>query len=267
MTLRLLCMMRPSQASTPHVRLFASASNGTSAVYKSRRSVSAFEPTLPTDFAAKLGAAIDCARFAPNHKKTEPWTFHLLGPKATELVHQAVHSLVAGALSGNVGGVSQTPSLAGTDREPVPVTPLAAAAAAGGGGGGAGGGGGGGKLARWKQVPALVVLTCPRSPDNAVRDAEDFAACCCAAQNMMLALWEQGLATKWVTGSLVNDPSTPLLSILASHLPHASAERQHELRDSSKTRIVGVFWIGIPRAVPPAPAKKRALDDVLQSTE
>ena len=63
---------------------------------------------------------------------------------------------------------------------------------------------------------------------------EDYAACCCAAQNLMLTLWDKGVGVKWTTGAVVRD------------------ERFYELLDVDKTveKIVGLFWYGYPAQNP-----------------
>jgi len=77
------------------------------------------------------------------------------------------------------------------------------------------------------------VLTSRRSED-ALLDREDYAACCCAAQNLMLHLWQRGVGVKWTSGGLTRHPRFyDLLGV-----------------DASKEVVVGFFWYGIPRIVP-----------------
>ena len=48
---------------------------------RNRRSINLFEPEpVGTDV---LLDAIDVARWAPNHRLTQPWRFYLLGPETT----------------------------------------------------------------------------------------------------------------------------------------------------------------------------------------
>src|SRR5262249_11766731 len=53
-------------------------------VLRSRRSIDLYEPT-PVDPAVLLDA-IDVARWAPNHKLTEPWRFYLVGPQTVAAI-------------------------------------------------------------------------------------------------------------------------------------------------------------------------------------
>jgi nitroreductase len=89
------------------------------------------------------------------------------------------------------------------------------------------------RRARLEGIPGMFVLTSQRSED-ALLDRENYAACCCAAQNLMLYLWPQGIGVKWTTGGITR---------------HA---RFYELLgiDSAKESIVGFFWYGVPRVVP-----------------
>lgn len=57
-----------------------------------------------------------------------------------------------------------------------------------------------------------LVVTCVKQSEDAddsmSKDPmslarEDYAACCCAVQNLCLSLHSQGLGTKWTTGELL----------------------------------------------------------------
>ena len=82
-------------------------------------------------------------------------------------------------------------------------------------------------------VPGWLLLSCTRSADP-VREREDFAACCCAAQNLMLFLWEKGIGVKWTTGEVTRHP------------------RFHEIVgfDPERETTVGLFWYGYAAVVP-----------------
>ncbi|OGT83623.1 MAG: hypothetical protein A3H91_14060 [Gammaproteobacteria bacterium RIFCSPLOWO2_02_FULL_61_13] len=144
--------------------------------------------------AAVIQAAIDHAAMAPNHYLSRPWHFYLPGPETAERICQ-----LNAALLRSVRGEAAAEN----------------------------------KLKRWRQVPGWMVLTCVRSQDP-VRQREDFAACCCAAQNFMLYLWELGFGVKWTTGEVTQDAGFySLLGIQA---------------DSEE--VVGLFWFGRPASVP-----------------
>jgi nitroreductase len=138
--------------------------------------------------------AIDVARWAPNHRLTEPWRFYLLGDDARRsLIDLAVELEAA--------------------------TKGERAAAA--------------RRARLEAVPGMFVLTSARS-DDALLDRENYGACCCAAQNLMLYLWRQGIGVKWTTGGITRQPRFFDLYRI----------------DPTKESVVGLFWYGVPKVVP-----------------
>ena len=131
---------------------------------RSRRTIHDF--TMEEAPREKVLAAIDLARWAPNHHATEPWHFYLLGTETAVAIAQLNAELVE-AKNG------------------------AEAAAA--------------KLERWSAMPGWLVVTCDKS-DDPVRAREDYASCACAIQNMMLYLWDEGIGVKWTTGAVTRDP-------------------------------------------------------------
>ena len=71
-----------------------------------------------------------------------------------------------------------------------------------------------GKIGR---SPVLVVVTQTGNADDPVRDLEDYAACACATQNLLLAAHAEGLAAKWSTGKLAHSPGARRYLGLAEH--------------------------------------------------
>jgi len=131
---------------------------------RARRTVHEFTARRPPH--ALVLEALDAARWAPNHHRTEPWRFTLLGPQAIARVIDLNTEFVR-AKNGDAAAAN--------------------------------------KRARWQAVPGWLVVTCVRS-DDPVREREDYAACCCAVQNFALALWAAGIGSKWSTGALTRDP-------------------------------------------------------------
>jgi nitroreductase len=141
-----------------------------------------------------IEAAIEHAIWAPNHYLSQPWRFRLLGPETREKV-----CFLGADLTRAKGGDKAAEH----------------------------------KLKRWREVPGWLLLSCARSADP-VREREDFAACCCAAQNLMLFLWEQGVGVKWTTGEVTRDPR--FFEIVGI--------------DPVRETPVGLFWYGYPATVP-----------------
>lgn len=119
------------------------------------------------------------------------------------------------------------------------------------------------KLERWLKMPGWLVVTCVKSGDDdagggggSMKDPagtarEDYAATCCAVQNLCLSLNAQGLGTKWTTGAVNFD------------------ERFADAVgfDGGDEYTVGTIWFGEAKRRPLAPRKKRGLEDVLKRVE
>ena len=75
----------------------------------SRRTINAFEPELPAGWEASLERAVRAATHAPNHKRTEPWRFHLLGPEAAARVCELNAEIVAESKGAEAAAQMLTP--------------------------------------------------------------------------------------------------------------------------------------------------------------
>lgn len=138
--------------------------------------------------------AVKLACWAPNHRKTEPWRFTWLGP---ETVSQIV-LLNTELVSGKKG-------LAEAEK----------------------------KQRQWSAVPGWLLVNMLLADDPFQRE-EDYAACCCAIQNLMLALWNQGVGTKWSTGDVLRHPRFAEIAGF----------------DPGVERAVGLIWYGYPAVTP-----------------
>ncbi|MFO1429438.1 MAG: nitroreductase [Candidatus Competibacteraceae bacterium] len=148
---------------------------------------------------------LELARWAPNHLLTEPWRFYLLGPQTAAAIARL-----------NAEGVSRKQgSVAGQT-----------------------------KLQRWLAIPGWLVVTCENS-DDPIRAREDYAACCCAIENLALYLWSEGIGLKWTTGAVTREPQFYDLIWV----------------DPALETVVGLLWYGYPADIPQTPRK--ALDEIL----
>lgn len=154
---------------------FSPASSELARVIRGRRTVNDFQPSQPP--LATVLQGIELARWAPNHKLTEPWRFSILGPETAHAV------------------VMLNTRLVEDEKGP-------AAAAK--------------KYERWSSIPGWIAISSLRSEDP-MRDEENYAAVCCAIQNFSLYLWSAGIGVKWSTGPVTRHPQLyELLSIDAT---------------------------------------------------
>ena len=164
-----------------------------SALSGNRRTIHHFE-SAPVPPEEEILAAIDLARWAPNHHLTEPWRFYLIGPETARKISR-LNADMYGQSRGEQAGAA--------------------------------------KYARWLGIPGWVIVTCLRSDDE-IRQRENYAACCCALQNMQLYLWTCGIGVKWTTG------------------PVTRTEQFFEIAgiDPEREMLVGLVWYGFAAEVP-----------------
>jgi nitroreductase len=62
-------------------------------------------------------------------------------------------------------------------------------------------------VAKFQSKPNIVVVSCLQQGDEQ-RRREDYAATCCAVQNIQLAAWAEGIGVQWSTNALIHDPET-----------------------------------------------------------
>ena len=109
---------------------------------------------------ADLRHLLELAIWAPNHKFTEPWRFTVVPKRSLDKLWDAVQAA------------------ADSDKARS-------------------------KLLKLKEIidgaGAAIAVRQVRSPDNAERDREDYAACAIACQHIQLGAWERGWASYWTT--------------------------------------------------------------------
>jgi nitroreductase len=170
---------------------------------RGRRTINFFEPE-PVGRDALLDA-IELARWAPNHKLTEPWRFYLVGPNTAAAVTDCWAGFEA-ETKGEAAGVARRKRLQG--------------------------------------IPGHFAVTSARHTDANV-DRENYAACCCAVQNLMLYLWQRRIGVKWTTGAITREPRFyRALGI-----------------DPARELIVGYFWYGRPAVI--APQQRREVEEIV----
>jgi nitroreductase len=168
-----------------------------------RRSIRRFADR-PVDRSV-LERILDAAVQAPNHRITRPWRFFVLdgpGDARAELTRLAEE----GALRA-MPGVPDERAREGARRKAQEVA----------------------------RVPVLVLSFSTPGRDEA-ETRENYAACACAMQNLMLAATEEGLVSGWSTGGITRDPS--LRAVIG-------ADESWEL--------VGALYMGYPEGGAEAP--------------
>ncbi len=138
--------------------------------------------------------AIDQARWAPNHQLTEPWRFYLIGEETKQSIVELNAKLV---------GEKKGPEAGQKKRK------------------------------KWSQIPGWLAVTVTKSEDP-LRQQEDYAACCCAIQNLALYLWKEGIGIKWTTGDIIRDQEFYDLIWV----------------DPAIESVVGLIWYGYPDESP-----------------
>lgn len=147
---------------------------------------------------------IEAARWAPNHHLTEPWRFVVLTGEARAALGEAI---------------------AAEFLQQHTTNPKAEAEAAG-------------VRTKVMRSPVIVVVGQVRTSAEPEKDLEDYAACACATQNLLLAAHAAGLAAKWSTGKMTTSPAA-----------------KQFLGLDPDDRIVGYVYLG--SAVEEAPASRR----------
>ncbi len=136
---------------------------------RTRRSVKEYDGRpIPREWIEEL---LDAARWAPNHKLTHPWRFNVFMGEGREKLVEARQNAVRLA--------------AEKKGEPVAEKDL--------------------EFARAKcfSAPVLLIVSQVQS-DNPITAKEDYAACWCAIENLLLAATARGLASYPSTGAWVD---------------------------------------------------------------
>ncbi len=172
---------------------------------RDRRSINALTADVPPR--ATIQRLLDLAIWAPNHHMTEPWRFQVIAGDARQAIGEAISDGLRTEIDAN------DPVAAGEIK---------------------------GARAKFLRAPVVIVISQPRA-DDPVTDLEDYAACCCAVQNMLLAAHAEGLAAKWRTGAICEYEAT-----------------RQALSLGATDRLVGFIYLGYPSSNAPPDKRVRA---------
>lgn len=170
----------------PNASAAAAMQTAIETVIRTRRTAQHFRPDpIGADI---LPWALELARWAPNHKLTEPWRVRSLSAPTRDRMIE-INTRLTLEKSGEEAAKQ--------------------------------------KQASWSAIPGWLYVTCEIHSDQ-FRHEEDYAACCCFVQNLLLALWSRGIGSKWATGPIARHPLVQsLLNV-----------------DPARERIVGLVWYG-----------------------
>lgn len=176
----------------------------------SRGSIKDFHPR-PVEREA-IEALLEAAVRAPNHRLTEPWHFYVLRGTSKESFAELRREHRARKFGDpEAGEVQKALTKAYNDVMGTPV----------------------------------IIIVTSRTSDDPVRHDEDYAATCCAIQNILLAAMAHGLGTYWRTGTVIEDPR--LMGLIGAK--------------PSEERVVGAIYVGYPserpKLKPRAPAAEK----------
>ena len=151
-----------------------------SAAIRDRRSIKRFTDRPVTR--EEIEQVLDAAVHAPNHKLTNPWRFHVLGPEA-----RASYGLVLGNRKANK---IPDPTTAQAMRDNV--------------------------SNEHRALPAMIAVAVVKS-ESVEQQEEDYAATMMAIQNITLAAHELGLGTALRTGAVMADPAARAAAGVGDH--------------------------------------------------
>jgi len=182
---------------------------------RSRRSIFKFKPEpVPKDVLERI---YEAGIWAPNHRLTEPWRFVVLGETTKEVLAQRYSE------------IQEAKAAAGASAEAREALKKAG-------------------YAKFMSKPTIVAVVCLQDGDD-IKKREDYAAVCCAMQNVALAGWAEGVGMQWSTGPITLEENTfKLLGV-----------------DYEKEYIIGFFYTGYPDEV--LVPRRKPLSEVLSWTD
>ena len=157
----------------------------TLAAIRTRRAIKQYLDTpIPKEWIEEL---LDAAHWAPNHKLTHPWRFHVFSGEGRERLVGARQAAVKWSFEQN--------------GEPVPDEQL--------------------EFARQKCYSSpIIIIVSMVGDDDPITDRENYAACWTAIQNLLLAATARGLGSYPSTGVWIdNNFVGPILGLTEKERP------------------------------------------------
>lgn len=182
------------------------------AAIRNRRSAGKLHPErLPTR--EQIERLLEAATWAPNHKLTNPWRFIVIAGDARRAMGEMYKNLILQDAPEVTADVRMRADIAA--KKPL-------------------------------RAPVTIMVVC-ETEDPPRRRKEDYAACAAAIQNMLLLAQSMGLAAKWNTGGVVDDPRFKA---------HFGLKPDAE--------VVGLIYVGYADGALPAPPPRRPAVELTQ---
>mmetsp|Transcript_19481 Transcript_19481/g.41086 ORF Transcript_19481/g.41086 Transcript_19481/m.41086 type:complete len:360 (+) Transcript_19481:120-1199(+) len=220
----------------------------------SRRTISNFISNSPSQQLSDrqflhdaIARGVECAIAAPNHKITEPTTFHrIVSPSAASerLLDIAYAATLQRLLDNRLSGEGACRSEAQRKRDKWAKIPAFVVATVSG---------------MDEQTPSTGATTCndtdsykelPYVPPTTVRQLEDYASACASIQNLLLSLHAEGLGSKWATGPVIRTRAFREL-----------------VRCREDDMVVGLIMVGWPKRLPRMRRRRELDGDVLRDVD
>ena len=138
---------------------------------KNRRSAGKLNAQRPPA-REQIELLLEACTWAPNHKLTNPWRFIIIAGDARKAMGEMYRRLVIEDAQEDSAETRMRADAAA--KKPI-------------------------------RAPVTIMVVC-ETEDPPRRRKEDYAACGAGIQNMLLLAQSMGLATKWNTGAVVDDP-------------------------------------------------------------
>ena len=182
---------------------------------RTRRTIPRFLPMKLAD--GMLERILAAGIWAPNHHLTEPWRFVIVGPETQKLLAERYAEL----------RMEKAPPDAVERRARIRED----------------------SKRKFMDFPHIVAVACAQEGDDQ-RRREDYAATCCAIQNIQLAAWAEGVGVKWSTAAVIHDPL---------------AYRWLDI-DPQSYDLIALLYVGYPADIP-VRERKRPLTEIISYTD
>jgi nitroreductase len=216
------------------------SSEALQSLIKSRRTISNFkEDTDPERLRSAIRRAVACGQNAPNHKRTEPFSFRLLLSEASRnrLANICFEVNVRKMRTNQKGSEASIQAEADRKRE------------------------------KWSKIPAYLVALVKSAPldrstnydsdsddqmfyppipyqyPTNTQQMEDYGSVCAAIQSILLSLHAEGYGSKWATGPV----------------PESLAFRDL-VQCKDDELVAALIMIGEPKRIPRPPRRRREID-------